>query len=85
MDKRIFFAFVLVWFIFMVLVADNGANAGCNISKYRKRWSVRCKKDEGTRKLAEFKEKLRNLQNARYLFPRQLSVFSISVTKSWSM
>ena len=86
MDKRILFAFVLVWFIVMVIVADNGANAGCNdISKYRKRWSSRCKKDEGTRKRTEFKEKLRKLQNARYLFPRQLSVFSISDTKSWSM
>ena len=85
MDKRICFAFVMVWFIVMVIVADNGANAGCNMSINRKRWSSRCKKDERTRKITEFKEKLRNLQNARYLFPRQLSAFSISDTKSWSM
>ena len=65
MDKRIFFAFVMVWFIVMVIVADNGASAGCDMSISRKRWSSRCKKDERTRKTTEFKEKLRNLQNAR--------------------
>lgn len=65
MDKRTFFAFVMVWFIVMVIVADNGANAGCDISLNNKRWASRCKKDERTRKTTEFKEKLRNLQNAR--------------------
>ena len=65
MDKRIFFALVMVWFIVMVIVADNGANAGCDISILRKRHFSRCKKDERTRKTTEFKEKLRNLQNAR--------------------
>ena len=65
MDKRTFFAFVMVWFIVMVIVADNRAKAGCDISIGRKRFASRCKKNERTRKTTEFKEKLRNLQYAR--------------------
>lgn len=65
MDKRTFFAFVMVWFIVMVIVADNRAKARCDIGIGRKRFASRCKKDERTRKTTEFKEKLRNLQNAR--------------------